>query len=65
MADTSTFMPVGELPMIDYGAVYRNAKARRELEEEKEVSIPQPVPTGAWCFHPWSTRPTTNGVGCY
>lgn len=38
MADTSTFMPVGELPMIDYGAVYRNAKARRELEEEKKLA---------------------------
>jgi len=38
MADTSTFMPVGELPVIDYGAVYRNAKARRELEEEKKLA---------------------------
>ena len=38
MADTSTFMPIGELPMIDYGAVYRNAKARRELEEEKKLA---------------------------
>ena len=38
MADTSTFMPIGEVPMIDYGAVYRNAKARRELEEEKKLA---------------------------
>jgi len=38
MADTSTFMPIAEVPMIDYGAVYRNAKARRELEEEKKLA---------------------------
>lgn len=38
MADTSTFMPTGEVPIIDYGAVYRNAKARRELEEEKKLA---------------------------
>jgi hypothetical protein len=37
MADTSTFMAVGQVPQVDYGAVYRNAKARRELEEEKKL----------------------------
>ena len=38
MADTSTFMAIGSVPQIDYGAVYRNAKARRELEEEKKLA---------------------------
>lgn len=37
MADTSTFMPMAQLPSVDYGAVYRNAKARRELEEERKL----------------------------
>ena len=37
MADTSTFMAIGQVPSIDYGAVYRNAKARRELEEERKL----------------------------
>ena len=30
-------MAVGQVPQVDYGAVYRNAKARRELEEEKKL----------------------------
>lgn len=38
MADTSTFMAIGQMPQVDYGAVYRNAKARRELEEEKKLA---------------------------
>lgn len=38
MADTSTFMSIGDMPQIDYGAVYRNAKARRELEEERKLA---------------------------
>ena len=38
MADTSTFMAIGQVPQIDYGAVYRNAKARRELEEERKLN---------------------------
>jgi len=38
MADTSTFMAIGSVPQVDYGAVYRNAKARRELEEEKKLA---------------------------
>ncbi len=38
MADTSTFMAIGEVPQVDYGAVYRNAKQRRELEEEKKLA---------------------------
>ena len=38
MADTSTFMAIGQVPQVDYGAVYRNAKARRELEEERKLA---------------------------
>ena len=38
MADTSTFMSIASsIPDVDYGAIYRNAKLRRELEEERKL----------------------------
>ena len=37
MADTSTFMAVGQMPQVDYGAVYEQAKARREAEQQRKL----------------------------
>ena len=37
MADTSLFTPVASFPMIDYGAIYNNAKARREEAEMRKL----------------------------
>ena len=37
MADTSTFMAVGRMPQVDYGAVYENAKLRREAQEQRKL----------------------------
>ena len=37
MADTSTFMAVGRMPQVDYGAVYENAKLRREQQEQRKL----------------------------
>ena len=51
MADTSTFMAVGQVPQVDYGAVYRNAKARRELEEEKKLQYLNQFQQERGAFH--------------
>jgi len=38
MADTRYFQPVASMPVIDYGAAYENAKARKQAEEEYELN---------------------------
>lgn len=37
MADTRFYESAVEFPTIDYGAIYENAKARRELADEKKL----------------------------
>jgi hypothetical protein len=38
MADTRYFQPVASMPVIDYGAAYENARARKQAEEEYELN---------------------------
>ena len=37
MADTSQFMAIGQMPSVDYGAIYERSKQRRELEEQRKL----------------------------
>lgn len=37
MADTRFFTPIAQFPTIDYGAIYENAKARREEAEQRKL----------------------------
>ena len=37
MADTRLFTPIAQFPTIDYGAIYENAKMRREEAEQRKL----------------------------
>ena len=37
MADTRLFTPIAQFPTIDYGAIYENAKLRREEAEQRKL----------------------------
>jgi hypothetical protein len=37
MADTSQFMAIGQVPNVDYGAIYERSKQQREITEQKKL----------------------------
>jgi hypothetical protein len=48
MADTRLFTPIAQFPTIDYGAIYENAKMRREEAEQRKLEYLNSFQERAW-----------------